>query len=323
MILEFTKNIHFTRLIKAAGRLREFNFRKLPDHLFHVDVSDERGNRIIDEAATKAGRDPREIRRLINVPGDIAADDLRLSLRGARPTLSARSPQTRGTIRLQAAAGATLLTPYGWHLLAHLPVMAGQPVALGLVSEFQTPSLHGATGQLLTAYLFLVVLAWVLRKLREQADDVNATSAVGVGPLWRLLYRARADVVLVGISRTSKTPTSIYLANRGIKTANIPVVPGIPLPPQLEAAQRPLIVGLTASPDRIVQLRENRVLSLNAAAHGEAYVDKAAVAGEIAAARKLCARHGWPVIDVTRRSIEETAAAVMKLLAERRRQVVS
>ena len=126
-----------------------------------------------------------------------------------------------------------------------------------------------------------------------------------------------ADVVLVGISRTSKTPTSIYLANRGIKTANVPIVPGLPVPEVLAAVHRPLVVGLTASPERIVQLRENRVLSLNAAAHSEAYVDKAAIASEIALARKLCARHGWPVIDVTRRSIEETAAAIMALRDER------
>ena len=127
-----------------------------------------------------------------------------------------------------------------------------------------------------------------------------------------------ADVVLVGISRTSKTPTSIYLANRGIKTANIPIVPGIPLPPELEAATKPLIVGLIASPERIIQLRENRILSLNAAAPNLAYVDKAAVAGEIAATRKLCSRNAWPVIDVTRRSIEETAAAIMTLRDEAR-----
>jgi regulator of PEP synthase PpsR (kinase-PPPase family) len=122
-----------------------------------------------------------------------------------------------------------------------------------------------------------------------------------------------ADVVLVGISRTSKTPTSIYLANRGIKTANVPIVPGIALPPELETLTRPLVVGLVASPERIVALRENRILSLNAARRDDAYVDKAAIANEIAFTRKLCARHSWPIIDVTRRSIEETAAAIMAL----------
>lgn len=122
-----------------------------------------------------------------------------------------------------------------------------------------------------------------------------------------------ADVVLVGISRTSKTPTSIYLANRGVKTANIPIVPGIPLPPELETIENPLIVGLIASPERIVHLRQNRILSLNAAGPDLAYVDKAAIADEIAFTRKLCARHSWPIIDVTRRSIEETAAAILGL----------
>ncbi len=151
----------------------------------------------------------------------------------------------------------------------------------------------------------------------RRIDALNFTMMHDDGQLAGSLEEA--DVVLLGISRTSKTPTSIYLANRGIKTANIPIVPGIPLPREIEEAKQPLVVGLTASAERIVQLRENRVLSLNAAAHGESYVDKAAIAGEIAQARKLYARHGWPVIDVTRRSIEETAAAVIALREKRER----
>lgn len=127
-----------------------------------------------------------------------------------------------------------------------------------------------------------------------------------------------ADIVLVGISRTSKTPTSIYLANRGLKAANVPIVPGIPLPPALEETTQPLIVGLIASPERIVQLRENRVLSLNASHAAQDYIDRRSVAREIAATRQLCASRGWPVIDVTQRSIEETSTAIMKLLAERK-----
>jgi regulator of PEP synthase PpsR (kinase-PPPase family) len=128
-----------------------------------------------------------------------------------------------------------------------------------------------------------------------------------------------ADVVLIGVSRTSKTPTSIYLANRGIKTGNIPLVPGVTLPPEVEKLKRPLVVGLFASPERIVQIRENRLLGLNAHRDDDQYIDKTAVAEEIAFSRRLCAKHHWPLIDVTRRSIEETAAAVLKLLAERRR----
>jgi regulator of PEP synthase PpsR (kinase-PPPase family) len=132
-----------------------------------------------------------------------------------------------------------------------------------------------------------------------------------------------ADVVLVGISRTSKTPTSIYLANRGVKTANVPLVPNIPLPPQLETLKHPLVVGLYATPERIVQIRQNRLLALKAHHDTDAYIDRQAVADELTFARKLCAKHRWELIDVTRRSIEETAAAVLKLLAERRRQPVA
>jgi regulator of PEP synthase PpsR (kinase-PPPase family) len=132
-----------------------------------------------------------------------------------------------------------------------------------------------------------------------------------------------ADVVLVGVSRTSKTPTSIYLANRGIKTANIPLVPGIPLPPQLDKLQAPLVVGLYASPERIVQIRQNRMLGLHAHQDDAQYVDRDAVAEEIAFSRRLCARNNWPLIDVTRRSIEETAAAVLRLLADRRKHALT
>jgi regulator of PEP synthase PpsR (kinase-PPPase family) len=131
-----------------------------------------------------------------------------------------------------------------------------------------------------------------------------------------------ADVVLVGVSRTSKTPTSIYLANRGVKTANIPLVPGMTVPPQLERVKLALVVGLTASPERIVQIRQNRLLGLKAHRDGDQYIDRKAVAEEIAFARRLCGKHSWPLIDVTRRSIEETASAVIALLAERRRQPV-
>jgi [pyruvate, water dikinase]-phosphate phosphotransferase / [pyruvate, water dikinase] kinase len=125
-----------------------------------------------------------------------------------------------------------------------------------------------------------------------------------------------ADIILVGISRTSKTPTSIYLANRGFKTANVPLVPGMSVPPQLEAPSRAFVVGLVASPDRIAQVRQHRVIE-QAQNHLEDYVDREAIAAEIAQTRQLCARHGWPIIDVTRRSIEETAAAIIRLYTDR------
>src|SRR5256714_11479562 len=132
-----------------------------------------------------------------------------------------------------------------------------------------------------------------------------------------------SDVCLVGVSRTSKTPTCLYLANRGVKAANVPLVPGVPLAPSVEELKRPLMVALYASPERIVQIRQNRLLGLKAHHDDDQYIDRKAVAEEVAFSRKLCARHNWPSIDVTRRSIEETAAAVMSFLAERRRQPVA
>lgn len=125
-----------------------------------------------------------------------------------------------------------------------------------------------------------------------------------------------ADILLAGVSRTSKTPTSIYLANRGFKTANIPIVPESPPPELLYRVKRPMVVGLTTSPERLIQVRRNRLLSLNQRDE-TAYVEPDAVQREVAYARRMFADNGWPVIDVTRRSIEETAAAIINLHNER------
>ena len=134
----------------------------------------------------------------------------------------------------------------------------------------------------------------------------------GIGPEnWE-----EADIVLAGVSRTSKTPTSIYLANRGYKVANVPLVPTSPPPQTLYALKHPLVVGLTANPDRLIQIRRNRLLSLNQSPETD-YVDNDAVAAELAFARRMFADHGWPVIDVTRRSIAESALAIVNLYRER------
>jgi [pyruvate, water dikinase]-phosphate phosphotransferase / [pyruvate, water dikinase] kinase len=125
-----------------------------------------------------------------------------------------------------------------------------------------------------------------------------------------------ADILLAGVSRTSKTPTSIYLANRGFKTANIPLVPEAPPPPNLFTVKHPLIVGLVTSADRLVQVRRNRLLSLHQAPDTD-YVDEEKVKAEVAAARRMFADNDWPVLDVTRRSIEESAAAIINLFNER------
>ena len=125
-----------------------------------------------------------------------------------------------------------------------------------------------------------------------------------------------ADIILTGVSRSSKTPTAIYLANRGYKVANVPLVIESPPPRSLYSLVNPLIVGLTTSPDRLIQIRRNRLLTLNQSPE-TAYVDHEAVVAELTFARRIFSDHGWPVIDVTRRSIEETAAAIINLVNER------
>lgn len=126
-----------------------------------------------------------------------------------------------------------------------------------------------------------------------------------------------ADIVIVGVSRTSKTPTSLYLANRGFKTANIPIVPGLSPPDEIFDLRRPLVVAFTTDPARLIQIRRNRVLMLKQREETD-YVALERVRKEVAEARQMFQREGWPIIDVTRRSIEETSASVLQKLEARR-----
>lgn len=146
-----------------------------------------------------------------------------------------------------------------------------------------------------------------------RVDAIHYTIAHDDGVNWE--NWEEADILLAGVSRTSKTPTSIYLANRGYKTANIPIVPQSPPPNHLFHVKHPLIVGLTTNADRLIQVRRNRLLSMNESKETD-YVDDEAVQAEIRYARRMFADNDWPVIDVTRRSIEETAAAVISLYHE-------
>ena len=148
----------------------------------------------------------------------------------------------------------------------------------------------------------------------HRVDAIQFTIAHDDGIGWE--NWEQADIILAGVSRSSKTPTSIYLANRGYRVANIPIVVESPPPPSLFAVRRPMVVGLTTSTERLIQVRRNRLLSLNQAPE-TSYVDSDHVAREVQFARRMFADNGWPVIDVSRRSIEETAAAVINLYNER------
>ena len=129
---------------------------------------------------------------------------------------------------------------------------------------------------------------------------------------------AFADVILVGASRTSKTPTCMYLANRGVKAANVPLVPGVALPASVLARSgcsgRPLVVGLTTDAGALAAIRRNRLRHLGQAEHETGYADLEHIREELKRARRLFLRYGWPVIDVTRRSVEETAASILAYL---------
>ena len=148
----------------------------------------------------------------------------------------------------------------------------------------------------------------------ERIDTLNFTIAHDDGQ--SLDSIGEAEVILTGASRTSKTPTCVYLAIRGVRAANVPLVPNMPAPLQLLEAKKPLIVGLWVTPDRLVQVRRNRLASMGEG-RDTSYIDPDVVREEINATRRLFEQHDWPTLDVSRRSIEETAAAVMNLLTER------
>ncbi|MEO0030645.1 MAG: hypothetical protein RIS94_403 [Pseudomonadota bacterium] len=148
----------------------------------------------------------------------------------------------------------------------------------------------------------------------RRVDAIQFTIAHDDGIGWE--NWEEADIILAGVSRSSKTPTAIYLANRGFKVANIPIVVESPPPPSLYTVRRPMMVGLTTSPERLIQVRRNRLLSLNQVPE-TAYVDGDHVTREVQYARRMFADNGWAVIDVSRRSIEETAAAIINLYNER------
>jgi len=233
------------------------------------------------------------------------------------PLVRSQKQLDRVLAEIEEAPGIVLFTLLEKDLVARLEAKC---------QEINSPSLSiiGPVMQLFQAYLGAATIGRVGAQHTLNADYFRRIDALNYTMMHddgqHVEGLEEADVVLVGVSRTSKTPTSIYLANRGVRTANVPLVPGIAIPRQLETLRKPLVVSLHAAPERLIQVRQNRLLSIGSGAGNETYIDRQSVADEVTYARRLSVKHDWVQLDVTRRSIEETAAAIMKLFADRQRQ---
>lgn len=231
--------------------------------------------------------------------------------------IRSRAQMERTLAEIEASPGLVLYTVINPELRRLLEIRC---------SELQTPAIS-VLDPLLNAFTDYLGLEQTLKPgAQHQLDDAYFKRIAALDytlnhddgqTVWDL---EGADVVLVGVSRTSKTPTCMYLANRGVKAANVPLVPTSNPPESLFKLRGPLIVGLIASPERLAQIRKSRVGGLNAEGHVDEYSDIDLIRAEVLRARRLYAKHKWPVIDVTRKSVEETAAAILTKLSARQNQ---
>ena len=231
--------------------------------------------------------------------------------------IRSRSQMERTLAEIEASPGLVLYTVINPELRRLLEIRC---------SELQTPAIS-VLDPLLHAFTDYLGLEQSLRPgAQHELNDayfrriaaLDYTLSHDDGQmLWDL---EPADVVLVGVSRTSKTPTCMYLANRGVKAANVPLVPTSETPPELFNLRKPLIVGLVASPERLSQIRQSRIGGMNAEGAAEDYSDLDLIRQEVLKAKRLFAKHRWPMIDVTRKSVEETAAAILTKLSARQNQ---
>ena len=231
--------------------------------------------------------------------------------------IRSRAQMERTLAEIEASPGLVLYTVINPDLRRYLEIRC---------SELQTPAIS-VLDPLLNAFTEYLGLEQSLRPgAQHQLDDayfkrigaLDYTLSHDDGQMmWDL---EPADVVLVGVSRTSKTPTCMYLANRGIKAANVPLVPTSDPPAELFSLRKPLVIGLIASPERLAQIRKSRLGGLQAVGAADEYSDLELIRAEVLRAKRLYAKHRWPVIDVTRKSVEETAAAILTKLSARQNQ---
>ncbi|MGC6516948.1 MAG: pyruvate, water dikinase regulatory protein [Candidatus Puniceispirillaceae bacterium] len=183
------------------------------------------------------------------------------------------------------------------HAIPHLSILDPLVNLIGMVLGKNADQIPGAQHRLDEKYF---------HRMKAVEYAVNHDDGINIDDL------KGADMLLVGVSRTSKTPTSMYLANRGYFVANYALVPHVPFPEEAVKAQNVFVVGLTSDPKRLSQIRRSRLSSMLDSTN-ETYANDEDIQQEIKQARRLFARHSWPVIDVTRRSVEETAASIIHL----------
>lgn len=294
--------------------------------MFPQDMS-ERQSTINDEEQKPAAKAPLATFFHVHLVSDSTGETLNAMLKATTSQFAAAKPlehiyalirsrkQMEQTLAaIEAAPGIVLYTVINPQLRRMLEIRC---------SELQTPAVS-VLDPMLNAFTDYLGLEQTQKPgAQHQLDDayfrriaaLDYTLSHDDGQMtWDL---EPADVVLVGISRTSKTPTCMYLANRGIKAANIPLVPTSDPPPELFELRKPMVIGLIASPERLAQIRKSRLGEMKAAGAAEAYSDLDGIRKEVIAAKRLCARNNWPVIDVTRKSVEETAAAILTKLSAR------
>ncbi len=223
---------------------------------------------------------------------------------GQLPDILAAVGETRGFV-LHSLAATDLREALegGCERLAVPCVFALEPLVTTLSETFDAPIRYRSSARDLIDEGFY-------RRIEAMKYSIGHDDGSATGDL------ADADVIVVGVSRATKTPTCMYLASLGVKAANVPLVPGVSLPDEVTDVAGPLVVGLTIDPARLAVVRAARMRALRMDPATD-YTDEERLRGEVLDARRLFVRHGWPVIDVTHRSIEQTASMIMRMLDER------
>jgi len=230
-------------------------------------------------------RQPAQVDRVLDVAADSGAVVIFTLVNEALAKAVRAGAETRGVPTVD------LLGPLIWAVADHH----------GLTPQFRVGALHGFSDE-------------YFRRIEAVEFAVRHDDGANLHTLFQ------ADIVLAGVSRTSKTPLSMYLAQRGYKTGNVPLVPGRGVPKQLVDLDPKKVFGLVVSPEVLVEIRRSRVRALRASPHID-YADPDAVLDELRRVRRAFAERGWRVVDITNRAVEENAARILELYEASHREV--